>query len=87
MDSIFGTCYEVNIKQLCSFSIQKYNMWIFLRPSDTAVHNKEKLYIPEQGLYMSALTQARALIVKQEYSSIMHKHNTIYKFCHAWVIL
>ena len=34
--SQLGTCYEVNIMQLCSFSIHKLNMKTLLRLSDSA---------------------------------------------------
>ena len=51
----FRTCYEVDIRQLCSSSIHKYRILINIVMSDS-VHSKRSNTVKDE-LYISALEQ------------------------------
>ena len=60
----FGTCYEVNIKQLWSFSIHKENIIINITTPERFCTMYEKCKFLSMG-YISALTQASVLILSK----------------------
>ena len=41
------------------------------------LHNVGKVYIPEHGHHISALTHAGDVNIKQERSALIHKHNLL----------
>ena len=57
----FGTCYEVNVMQLCSFSVHKKNEYLNITTPERFCTMYEKCKFLSMG-YISALTQASMLI-------------------------
>ena len=70
--------------QLYSFTIYKYNVKILLHLSDSAQHRRS--YILVQRCHISALTHAMALILSNNVI-LSPAIITLFKYCHARVIL